>query len=70
MTPMDLVWVKATASAAANACLELVRFGNMIAVRGSKKPEVHLLFTQDEMAAFLTGVKAGEFDHIVVRGAD
>ena len=60
-----LHWIKAIRSVGANACVELARAGNMIALRDSKTPHVHLLYTQAEVEAFLDGAKNGEFDHLL-----
>jgi hypothetical protein len=58
-------WVKASFSTGLNACVELAAQGDMIALRDSKEPDVHLHFTQLEMFAFIDGAKRGEFDHLV-----
>jgi len=60
-------WQKATASEPQQGCVEFTKVGNMIAVRdsvlGAASPI--LQFDQVEIAAMLTGAKAGEFDHLV-----
>lgn len=61
-----LAWVKSSHSVAANACVELARAGDLVALRDSKNPEIApFLFTHAEFAAFLGGAKCGEFDHFV-----
>jgi hypothetical protein len=60
-----LEWIKASRSYALGECVELAVDGQMIALRDSKDPEIHLLFTRAEMAAFLDGARRGEFDHLV-----
>ena len=65
MSSTDLDWIKATASLGTNACLELAMAGDVIAVRDSKNPDVHLWFKPEEIAAFVAGAKAGEFDHLI-----
>jgi hypothetical protein len=64
----QLRWVKARQSIPSGACVELARVGDNIALRDSKNPDVApFLYTIDEMAAFLSGAKEGEFDHLVSR---
>ena len=49
-----------------NDCVTVGRYGDMIAVRDSKNPDGDTLrFTAGEWAAFLAGVKAGEFDDLI-----
>lgn len=62
----SLTWVKARASIANNACVELAKLGDIIAVRDSKRPELpphH--YTKLEILAFFEGVRNGEFDHLL-----
>lgn len=62
--PMN--WRKATASNPSGNCVELAPVGDEIYVRDSKNPgDLPLVFTRAEMAAFVHGVKAGEFDSFV-----
>lgn len=65
MSETDLAWKKATASIGANACVELAVDGHLIALRNSREPDLSLSFTPAEIAAFLAGAKAGEFDHLL-----
>lgn len=61
-----LQWRKAAASTANGACVELAP-GQTGAVhlRDSKNPDGAVLtFTRTEIAAFLAGAKAGEFDDL------
>jgi hypothetical protein len=60
-----LVWVKARASVAANACVELASDGEWIALRNTRDPDVVLQFTPVEIRAFLRAAADGEFDHLV-----
>lgn len=64
-------WQKAIASDSGN-CVELARSEDtdlhigdgQIAMRNSRFPDgAVLVFTKTEIAAFLNGAKAGEFDH-------
>jgi hypothetical protein len=46
-----------------NGCVEVALLDNQVAVRDAKdKASPILLFTPREWAAFITGVRAGEFD--------
>ena len=45
--------------------LSLARDGDMIALRDSKNPDVHLRFWPREIEAFIGGARRGEFDHLV-----
>jgi len=59
-------WIKATLSVNLNACVELARRGDVIALRDSKSPDDVLHFTKMEVHAFIDGAKRGEFDHLIV----
>lgn len=57
-------WQKAAASGT-SGCVETAAAGGMVAVRDSKHTDGPVLrFTPLEWAAFLHGVKNGEFDHL------
>jgi hypothetical protein len=59
----DLVWKKSTRSGSSGNCVEVAATGDLILVRHSKNPSgPALAFTVAEWAAFLAGVRAGEFD--------
>ncbi len=60
------VWIKSTASIGEGNCVEVAGLeGGAVAVRNSRFPEgPALVYTLSEVAAFLMGVKAGEFDHL------
>lgn len=60
-----LKWIKSSRSYASSQCVELAVAGDMIALRDSKNPAVHLYYTRGEIDAFLDGAKQGEFDHLV-----
>jgi hypothetical protein len=61
------IWRKSRHSGAIGNCVELGPIGRGdVAVRNSRDPHgPALIYTWDEMAAFFTGVKDGEFDGIV-----
>ncbi|AYY12602.1 DUF397 domain-containing protein [Actinobacteria bacterium YIM 96077] len=58
------VWRKSTRSGAQGNCVELAQLPTgTIALRNSHDPDgPALIFTHDELAAFVAGAKAGEFD--------
>jgi hypothetical protein len=60
-------WQKATASGSNDSCFELRRNGDKIELRDTKHRDGTVLddFTPAELAAFIDGAKAGEFDHLV-----
>ena len=66
MTTRPLKWRKSTFSTQGN-CVELADLGDSIAVRDSKLGDnsPRLTFTRQELAAWVRGAKAGEFDDLV-----
>ena len=67
MTPAqkltDLIWRKSSYSSSNGQCVEVASAGPVIAVRDSKDPAGPvLLCPRAGMAAFIAGVKDGEFD--------
>lgn len=62
----QLVWVKAQASIGLGMCVEVAAHPGGVAVRHSLTPEEGaILYRREEFAAFIDGVKRGEFDHLV-----
>jgi len=60
-----LDWRKALRSVNNGECVELAKFGSMVAVRDSKDPGgAVLMYTRAEWSAFLEGAKNGEFDDL------
>lgn len=54
---------KATACNLDPVCVEVAISGDEVAVRDSKNPtSPHQVFSKAEWSAFISGVKAGEFD--------
>ncbi|MBA6436595.1 DUF397 domain-containing protein [Streptomyces sp. GMR22] len=65
-----VVWVKSRHSAADGNCVELAALaGGEVAVRNSRDPQgPALVFTREEIAAFIAGARDGEFDRIGTQG--
>ena len=63
----DARWVKSSWSNATGECVELASLpSGEIAVRNSRFPDgPALVYTPDEIAAFVAGAKDGEFDHLL-----
>ncbi|MFI6567061.1 DUF397 domain-containing protein [Streptomyces sp. NPDC050534] len=59
-------WLKSRHSTADGNCVEVALLGEgVVAVRNSRDPRgPALVYTQAEIAAFIAGVKDGEFDRI------
>jgi hypothetical protein len=61
-------WRKSSYSTDTPNCVELADAGAEILLRDSKNPDQgHFTFTRAEIAAFVAGVKAGEFDDLSQR---
>jgi hypothetical protein len=59
---IEPTWRKSSASGSGD-CVEVALAEGFVLVRDSKKRRAHVLeFTSSEWRAFLSGVRAGEFD--------
>jgi hypothetical protein len=62
----DTHWQKARASDSSGSCVQVRRQDGMIKFRDSKDPEGPIqTYRIDEFAAFISGAKNGEFDHLL-----
>jgi hypothetical protein len=59
-------WRKSSFSGAEGEnCVEIAEHAGAIVMRESDDPHLILSTTRGSLAAFIAGVKAGEFDHLV-----
>jgi hypothetical protein len=60
------VWLKSSRSYGSGECVEVRPVDGNIKMRDSKNPDgPQLSFTRGEWAAFVAGVRAGDFDHLI-----
>ncbi|MEX3102441.1 MULTISPECIES: DUF397 domain-containing protein [Streptomyces] len=64
---LDARWTKSRHSNATGNCVEAAALpGGSVALRNSRDPDgPALVYTPEEIAAFLAGVKDGDFDHLL-----
>ena len=61
--PTDLMQWRRSSRCTSGSCVEVANVVDGVQLRDSKNPDVPpLSFTADEWAAFVAGVKQGEFD--------
>jgi hypothetical protein len=64
MQQEKVLWQKSTLSNAGGGCVMVADLG--VALRDSKDPKgAQLHFTRLEFAAFVGGIRSGEFDHVL-----
>ncbi|MFF1905106.1 DUF397 domain-containing protein [Kitasatospora sp. NPDC058218] len=56
-------WQKSSFSGSGGDCVEVRTVGDLVELRESDSGDVIVRTTPTKFAAFLQGVKAGEFDH-------
>ncbi|MFI2290181.1 DUF397 domain-containing protein [Streptomyces niveus] len=65
MQSEEIVWQKSSFSTGNTNCVELAASGDAILLRESDAPHEVVVTSPVKLRAFLAGVKAGEFDHLV-----
>lgn len=63
-----LAWEKSRRSNPSGNCVEMAQLpgGAGIAIRNSRDPDgPALIYTTDEIAAFILGARDGDFDHLI-----
>jgi Domain of unknown function (DUF397). len=66
-----LTWQKSRHSNPNGNCVEVARLpdGAGVAIRNSRDPDgPALIYTNEEIAAFILGARDGEFDHLIADG--
>ncbi|MFE9459100.1 DUF397 domain-containing protein [Streptomyces californicus] len=58
-----LEWQKSSFSASQDQCVEITEKAGQILMRESDDPSAVTTTSREKFAAFIQGVKAGEFDH-------
>ncbi|MCF3168814.1 DUF397 domain-containing protein [Streptomyces sp. CB04723] len=58
-----LEWQKSSFSASQDQCVEITESAGRILMRESDDPGAVAVTSREKFAAFIQGVKAGEFDH-------
>ncbi|MEV4920042.1 DUF397 domain-containing protein [Streptomyces tirandamycinicus] len=63
----SVTWIKSSHSNATGNCVELAALpGGQVAVRNSRDPHgPALVYTRDEVEAFVAGARGGEFDDVI-----
>ncbi|WP_344362360.1 DUF397 domain-containing protein [Streptomyces gobitricini] len=63
----SVAWTKSKRSNATGNCVELAALpGDRVAVRNSRDPHgPALIYTRDEIAAFVAGARDGDFDSVL-----
>lgn len=67
MTPSRIVWRKSSFSVNGSDCVELADATGSVLMRDSKHPDDgYLVFTGNEVAAFVASAKMGELDDLML----
>ncbi|MFJ9946264.1 DUF397 domain-containing protein [Kitasatospora sp. NPDC091207] len=61
---LNTEWQKSSFSGSGGDCVEVRTVGGLVELRESDDGDVIVRTTPTKFAAFLQGVKAGEFDHL------
>jgi Domain of unknown function (DUF397) len=61
----EIIWQKSSFSQGTGECVELAAIADDILMRESDDPETVVTTSRDKLRAFVLGVKAGEFDHLI-----
>ncbi|MFI5754416.1 DUF397 domain-containing protein [Streptomyces sp. NPDC051569] len=61
----EITWQKSSFSGEGPQCVEIAEHDGAVLMRESDDPNVVTTTTRIKFAAFIAGVKAGEFDHFV-----
>lgn len=65
-TPNSPAWRISSFSGSSGSCVEVAQVGEHVLVRNSQRPDAGTLaFTDGQMAAWIAGCRAGEFDEFV-----
>ncbi|MFE2032717.1 DUF397 domain-containing protein [Streptomyces scopuliridis] len=59
----EISWQKSSFSDEGAQCVEIAEHNGEILMRESEDPNVVTVTSRSKFAAFIAGVKAGEFDH-------
>ncbi|MFI1393420.1 DUF397 domain-containing protein [Streptomyces sp. NPDC020681] len=68
LTPV--AWTKSSHSNATGNCVEVAALpGGQVAIRNSRDPQgPALIYTREELAAFVAGARSGDFDAVIASG--
>jgi hypothetical protein len=65
MMSEEIIWQKSSFSQGTGECVELAAMDDSILMRESDAPGTVVTTSRDKLRAFVLGVKAGEFDHLI-----
>jgi uncharacterized protein DUF397 len=64
MTDVSPAWERPARCHATQACVELARDEQSVALRNSSEPGTVVRYTREEFALFVEAVKSGQFDRL------